>query len=152
MNYDSTNDTITHIRTVRELLARFIALLANSGQEHDSSKLYPPEKQIFDEYTPKLRDTTYGSEEYKKYLEGMGPALQHHYKNNRHHPEHFENGVTGMTLIDLIEMFVDWKAATLRHADGNFLESIDHNKSRFDISPQLHQIMINTAKALKWDE
>jgi hypothetical protein len=27
---------------------------------------------VFDEFTPKLRDSTYGSDEYKAFLEGMG--------------------------------------------------------------------------------
>ena len=65
----------------------------------------------FDEYTPKLKHSTYGTDEYKGFLAGMGAGLEHHYAHNRHHPEHHAGGVHGMNLVDLIEMLADWKAA-----------------------------------------
>jgi hypothetical protein len=116
------------------------------GLIHDQTKLESPEKEIFDEYTPKLKNTTYGSEEYSKYLKEMKIALDHHYKNNRHHPEHFNNGIRDMNLIDLIEMFCDWLSATERHDDGDIFKSIEHNQSRFDYSDELKDIFDNTAK------
>ena len=76
----------------------------------------------------------------------MGPALAHHYANNRHHPEHHKNGVDDMTLIDVLEMLIDWKAASERHNDGNILKSIEKNADRFGLSPQLVKILENTAK------
>lgn len=50
-----------------------------------------------------------------------------------------------MCLFDLIEMFLDWKAAGERHSDGNIYKSIEHNRERFGISEQLEHIFINTA-------
>lgn len=88
----------------------------------------------------------YGSEEYTNYLQEMNGALQHHYANYRHHPEHFDKGINDMNLVDLVEMFCDWKASSMRHIDGNLLKSIDINASRFNMSSQLKQIFINTAK------
>jgi len=44
----------------------------------------------------------------------MKPALEHHYALYRHHPEHFQNGIDDMNLIDLVEMFADWKASSER--------------------------------------
>lgn len=143
--YDSTTDTLKHIKRVNELLGDTAIELTRRGQVHDDSKLVDPEKAIFDEYTPKLKDSTYGSDEYKGFLEGMGVALKHHYENNSHHPEHYENGIEGMDLFDLIEMMVDWKAAGERHADGNIDRSLQVNKERFNIQPQLLQILQNTA-------
>jgi hypothetical protein len=66
--------------------------------KHDLSKTQDPELAVFNEYTPKLKDSTYGSDEYKGYLAAMGEGLRHHYAANRHHPEHFTDGVDGMTL------------------------------------------------------
>ena len=43
-------------------------------------------------------------------------------------------------------MICDWKAATLRHNDGNLLKSIETNARRFGYDEQLKQIFINTAK------
>jgi hypothetical protein len=105
---------------------------------------------VFDEYTPKLKRSTYGSDEYKGFLEAMGPALDHHYDVNRHHPEHFEQGIGGMNLIDLIEMMADWKAATERHEDGDLERSLRINQERFGISDQLVAILRNTAIDQGW--
>ena len=146
MSYNSMLDTMEHMRTVNILLSEMISDLMTRAINHDKSKLLPPEKDIFDRVTPKLRALTYGSDEYKESLAEMGPALKHHYENNRHHPEHFRQGINDMTLVDLIEMVCDWKAATLRHADGDIMKSLDINKGRFGISDQLNTILTNTVK------
>lgn len=139
-------ETIKHIEKVREVIRVFVSKLITRAIDHDKLKLESPEVEIFAEYTPKLADTTYGSEEYMQFLEEMKPALQHHYANYRHHPEHFEKGINDMNLVDLIEMFCDWKASSMRHNDGNLLKSIDVNATRFNMASQLKQIFINTAK------
>lgn len=145
MSYDSTKDTQEHIEKVYCLIWRFVDELVGRASSHDVSKLGPPEKGGFDKYSPLLRDTTYGSDEYKQYLEEMEAVLEHHYENNKHHPEHHKLGIHGMTLVDIVEMFCDWKAATMRHADGDFTASLEHNRKRFNIGPQLYNILINTA-------
>ena len=150
MSYDSMNDTLLHINVVQNHLSVIIQKLLVHAFRHDGSKLQEPERAVFDRYTPLLRGTTYGSNDYKQYLGEMGEGLLHHYENNSHHPEHYPNGVSDMTLMDIVEMFCDWKAATLRHADGDFLDSINHNKERFGLSSQLHQIFLNTARRLGW--
>jgi len=73
------------------------------------ARLKSPEVEVFDEFRPKLKTSTYGSDEYKGFLEAMGNGPRHHYANNPYHPEHFENGVNDMTLVDLIEMLADCK-------------------------------------------
>lgn len=111
---------------------------------HDKSKLENPEVDIFTEYTPKLKHSTYGSDEYKTFLKEMQVALRHHYSNNSHHPEHYGNGIRGMDLADLVEMLCDWKAATMRHADGDIMKSIEINKKRFNYSDDIEEIMKNS--------
>lgn len=152
MSYDSTQDTLDHINHVRCLLQDMATKLLERGHGHDASKLVEPEKSLFDEMTPRLKALTYGSDDYKAALKELGVALDHHYATNRHHPEHWPNGVNDMTLIDLIEMFCDWKAATLRHADGDISQSIEINKKRFVISDQLTQLFCNTARELGWTQ
>jgi hypothetical protein len=149
-DFDSTADTLKHSRRVGELMGQPIKELIDRSTRHDLSKTEAPEKEIFDEFTPKLKNSTYGSEEYKGFLESMGEALQHHYAHNSHHPEHYDNGINGMTLIDLIEMLADWKAATERHADGDLSLSLQIQKDRFGISDQLAQILDNTAHEMGW--
>ena len=144
--YDSTADTLLHIRRVSQLLTDAATELLRRGNVHDNSKLRSPEKELFDEYTPKLKNTAYGSEEYKEFLEKLKPALNHHYENNSHHPEHYKNGVDDFDLFDLVEMFFDWKAATERTKDGDILKSININQNRFGISEQICNIFKNTVE------
>ena len=150
MNYDSTNDTMQHIATVQRFGLEVVINLAHRLHVHDASKLTAPEKPIFDEFTPKLSGITYGSDEYKAYLAAMGEALQHHYAANTHHPEHYAAGIDGMSLLDLIEMLADWKAATMRHADGDLAKSIEINQARFGINDQLRRVFENTVRELRW--
>ena len=150
MNYDSKADTLLHIKRVAELMTNASSELIRRSNVHDNSKLESPEKELFDEFTPKLKGCTYGSEEYKEYLKELKVALDHHYKNNSHHPEHYENGINDFDLFDLFEMFFDWKASSERHDDGNIYKSIEINKDRFSMTEQLCQIFKNTAKNLKF--
>ncbi len=143
-NYDSIPDTLAHIEQVRFFLGITINIFLKRAFLHDKSKLEEPEKSLFDKYTPLLRDTTYGSDEYKQHLSEMGTALQHHYAVNNHHPEHYEKGVNGMSLFDLLEMFTDWYAASKRHADGSMIKSLEYNRGHFVMSDQLFEIFMNT--------
>ena len=173
--YDSKEDTLKHIRQVRDFVERLEIALSNRRCGHDYSKLNEPEKSVFDEFTPKLAESTYGSEGYKEYLKEMKLALDHHYSENKHHPEHFkkhvcngcfkefkimpdrcdicgysqfqeESDISQMTLIDLCEMIADWKAATLRHNNGDIMKSLEVNQERFKYSDELKQILSNTVK------
>lgn len=145
---DSKFKTMRHIEAVRNYINTVIKDLINRQEQHDQSKLKEPEVDIFEEYTPKLRKTTYGSDEYKQFLEEMKPALEHHYKFNNHHPEYFGK-IRRMNLVDLIEMLCDWKAATMRHEDGDIFKSIEINQERFGYTDELKDILINTAKFLR---
>lgn len=139
-------DTMRHIERVRNLLNIFVTQLLTRGELHDQSKLVSPEVEAFTEFTAKLAATTFDSPEYHANKKAMGSALAHHYANNRHHPEHHKDGVNDMTLIDLMEMLVDWKAASERHNDGNIKKSIEVNGAKFQMSQQLIRIFENTAK------
>lgn len=150
MTYDSGPDTREHIAEVQSNLEQMITELSVRAGRHDASKLREPEKSAFDEYTPKLRNSTYGSDEYKSFLAGMGEALQHHYEVNDHHPEHFTFGIHEMDLLQLCEMLADWKAATLRHADGDLRRSIEQNAERFGYGQELGALLLRTAERLGW--
>ncbi len=149
-SYDSRPETYQHIGVVRSLLGSVVKELLDRAQNHDASKLVDPELTTYDEYTPKLKHSTYGSDEYKGFLVGMGDGLQHHYAENRHHPEHFgDDGIRGMTLVDLTEMICDWLAATKRHDDGDIRRSIEQNQERFGYGDELKRILLNTVDALE---
>lgn len=143
-------ETLKHIRRVQDLLGILATELIRRAAVHDASKLESPEAEVFEEFTAKLKGCTYGSDEYKGFLAAMKPALDHHYAANSHHPEHYPDGIRGMTLLDIIEMLADWKAASERHADGSLAKSIVLNQKRFGYSDELKAILFNTATAMGW--
>lgn len=154
------SETRKHQQEVAKILVLFAQMLLERAMVHDASKLESPEREIFIEFTPKLKGCTYGSEEYKTFLAQMKPALDHHYANNKHHPEYndingftFQTGnncaINAMDLVDIVEMLCDWLAATKRHADGDIGKSIDINEKRFGINEQLSQLFRNTVAMLK---
>ena len=144
----SEAETLKHIRRVQQLLHEVAANLLERARLHDTSKLEEPEADVFDECTSRLKGLTYGSDEYKACLAEMKPALDHHYANNRHHPEHWAGGIKDMSLLDLIEMIVDWKAATERHADGCIKKSLEINQGRFGYGDELKAIFSRTVLEL----
>lgn len=150
--YDSRQDTLQHIQQVRHFMDKVINDLIARALRHDASKLMSPEKEVFDEFTPKLKDSTYGSEEYEGFRKAMGEALKHHYAYNSHHPEHWPNGIKDMSLVDILEMLCDWKAATLRHSDGDIRRSIEQNQQRFGYSDELKTILVNTLPLLEQED
>lgn len=88
---------------------------------HDRSKLQRGEVETFAEYTPKLKELEYGSDEYKLTLQKMNKALEHHYRYNRHHPEHFNAGRINPSENILIEELIkDFKE---RKAKGQISQS-----------------------------
>jgi hypothetical protein len=147
--YDSTTDTLKHIKRVNELLLFAAKQLMDRAVLHDASKLLSPEKECFDAITPKLKESTYGSLEYIATMQEFRAGIDHHYVNNSHHPQFYEDGVNDFSLFDLIEMFLDWKAASERHEDGDIMRSIQINRDRFNLSQQLVSILENTVKILE---
>lgn len=152
MNYDSTQDTLEHISKVQERIQIVVSELMIRAVRHDMSKLVEPEKAAYDALMAfkSSHDMVYGSPDYAEGLKILGPALDHHYEVNSHHPQHYPNGISGMSLLDVIEMLCDWKAAGERYKDGNIQQSLTHNKERFGISDQLFTILENTVKELDW--
>lgn len=140
------SETRKHVRSVQKNINIFVHDLIERGCKHDNSKFEEPELSGFAKTTPKLGETEYNSPEYKELLQELRPILDHHYSKNRHHPEHFPNGIEDMTLIDILEMLADWKAATERNKNGNIRTSIEHNAERFNINPQLIKILQNTVR------
>lgn len=137
-------DTLKHIETVAMFLQEVSIELNERGRVHDASKMESPEFEGFAKATARLKTLTYGSDEYAAALSDMKPTIDHHYAHNSHHPEYYERGIDGMDLFDVIEMICDWKAAAMRHDDGDVIKSMEINKKRFNISDQLYSILMNT--------
>lgn len=144
--YDSTQDVNLHKDLVKAKYNYLNILLEKRFENHDNSKFSPEEKKLFDKVTPLLNQSEYGSDEYKANLKLIKPAIEHHYKENSHHPEHYENpfGENGFDLLDFIEMFCDWLAASKRTKDGDFIKSLEINRERFNLPDSLYYMMLYT--------
>jgi hypothetical protein len=147
MTIDTTkaeNETRKHIMRVNELLMVFVRELTWRGVEHDFTKFMPVEIMALakmQELTDREGHVEFGTVEYEQRKALLEPMLDNHYRCNRHHPEYHGNGVNGMNLIDVLEMFVDWKAASER--SGNKFD-MKHAIAKYKIEPQLAQILQNT--------
>jgi hypothetical protein len=145
----NNEQTRLHVQRVQHYLIEFAHDLLRRALKHDDSKFSVDEAPYFAASVEKLKNSTYNSEEYKQTLLDIQPALQHHYKCNSHHPEHYSNGIAGMDLLDIVELFCDWKAASERHANGSIEQSIINNQVRFDLQEQIVSIMNNTVPWIK---
>lgn len=146
-------ETLEHKTKVFKYLAQAAGNLTIRGYTHDDSKLGEREAEGFEIVSKKLSSVVYPSKEYDDALKELQPYLKHHYESNSHHPEHFEKGIGGMTLFDLLEMLCDWKASSERTKDGGSIyRSIVNNEKRFKMSEQLVSIFRNTVKEMQWDD
>jgi hypothetical protein len=56
-----------------------------------------------------------------------------------------------MSLLDLIEMLMDWKSANERHpGEMNIACSIEVSSQQFSGGEQLERILLNAAKEIGW--
>ena len=141
--------TIQHIERVRDLLCHAANEFRRRGQCHDASKFDPQEMgplQRMQDLIDAEGPAPYGSDEYKRRTALLGPMLEHHYALNSHHPEHYSNGVAGMDLFDLVEMFFDWKAASERNQDAAM--NLSYSAQKYEMPPMLLAILENTADRL----
>lgn len=149
-----TDNTINYICGKRldsnlAMLQFIVCELFQRAVVHDNSKFSPEEYEPYEAAFPELQKYAYGTEEFKAALRKIKPAIQHHYENNRHHPEWHANGINGMNLLDIIEMTCDWIAASER-SQKDIFEGLEMNKERFKISDQLHVVIKNTVIELTW--
>lgn len=133
-----------HVMSVQKCLNSFASDLIERGRVHDISKFSEPELSGFAENVDNVSTIVYESEEYKKKWNEMRTVIDIHHINNRHHPEHWDNGVEEMTLLDILEMISDWNAATVRYKNGDLLKSVEINCEKYKVDGQLKRIILNT--------
>jgi hypothetical protein len=144
LSSDFAEDTRAHIRQIAARLDAVCRELRARGEVHDQSKLSGEERPWYEAVIPRLKGLKWGTVECAEAIQALGPALGHHYAHNSHHPEHYNDGVRDMDLIDLIEMYCDWAAATLRSETGDLRRSIEINCKKYGIESPLRDIFLNT--------
>jgi len=130
-----------HKQDVSELMEKIASELIRRGLTHDDSKFNSPEIEALTE----IRNMKFGTPEYLAVCNSEG--IKHHYKVNRHHPEHFGVGkVNIMNLVDLIEYVADCYVAAKRRS--GCMVDFSKNKERHGIEDQLLGILTETAEYL----
>lgn len=139
-----------HIQSVRCFIGFMVGELLERHNAHDRSKMTAEELPAYERHAQAQAEAEYGSDEHAQAMLLVKDALTFHYSRNRHHPEHFPNGVDDMTLIDLCEMLADWMDASRRYNhNGSFKKSMEHNAKRFKLSDQTVRLLENTARWLE---
>ena len=146
----TVKDHVDEVSTLAKNLCKLVIYRCNS---HDSTKFSPIEYKLMAKHREKMDKCKFGTDEYNEILKLIEPAKLHHYKCNRHHPQHFDNDLSKMNLIDIIEMICDWiSAARRQHKDGNIKESINICINEFNIQDPLKGIIENTIELLNDDK
>ena len=140
---NTLNSILKHRQTVRERLLFLADELYKRAYHHDDSKLQLPEIKWLIEMDKEPR-YEYGTPEYFEKMKRWDKFFKHHYENNRHHPDHFANGIEGMNLADLCEYIVDIISYYEELHVNNALDTVNKQKERFGFDEQLTQILKNT--------
>lgn len=139
-------DVYEHRFWVAQAMMQIASEILDRARYHDMSKLSEVERQHYIEPVWQLNHEgpDYGTEEYKALCKKMGEGWKHHTEHNDHHPEHFDNDLSKMNLVQLLEMVCDWKAASKRKGNSP-AKAIEFMKA--ELSPQLEAILRNTIDA-----
>lgn len=138
-----------HKFIVLKFMNNIIQELMLRAEQHDQSKFNEDEFKIILATAAEIQKHPYGTPEHEAVRQKYAKECAIHFSKNRHHPEHFKDGVEGMDLVDFLEMLCDWKAASLRNPDGNIEKSIRIGSEKYSIPPMLAKILLNTARNYK---
>lgn len=147
----STEDYIkSHVRSVQEKMGKITTLLEERAERHDESKLQEPELSGWKQMDLEPR-YPYGSPEYKDKMKRYNWLFRMHYSKNSHHPEFYDNDLSEMDLLDLIEMICDW--VSYGYVDKNKAYStFEQQLQRFKFPEYLNRILENTVTRYLCDD
>lgn len=138
---------LTHRAVVKHCMNKVIDNLEEGAEDHDMSKL-DKKLDLWTEAT--LPNAKVDSPEYEEGLRRTEYVRILHYGNNDHHPEHYRDGIYGMSLMSLMEMLADWKASSMRSDMKSLDESLEYFKERFEMDSTMYGILQNTIDELGW--
>lgn len=141
--FDTVKSILKHRETVKSRLLFLADELYNRAHHHDDSKLQDPEIKWLIEMDKEPR-YPYGSPEYFDKMKRWDKFFKHHYELNRHHPDHFHDGINGMNLADLCEYIVDIISYFKELHVNEALDTVNKQADRFGLDEQLIQILKNT--------
>ena len=123
-----------HRESVASMLMMMGMELQNRARHHDLSKLQLDEFGGFVRISAAARIYPYGSPELKAVI-GVEKCVELHQRRNPHHPEHHAD-VTAMGFLDIIEMVVDWWAASKVYGKTPLEESLEDLQERYSFTDE----------------
>ena len=124
---DSANILCSYLFSISEF--ELGIQLIQRAASHDNSKF--EKNELFD--ISSINDDFDNFKKPNKLLESEDlEKIKRHWKNNRHHPEHFTS-VTNMSEIDILEMVCDWHARSCQYNTNliEFCETRQENRFHF---------------------
>ena len=138
---------------VEHLMLKLSTELRQRSKRHDVSSFTSDELPFLELYLDNYKNSEKGTDEHKELCMKLQPALVHHYAKNDHHPEHFDNGILSMNLVQITEMLCDWIVSAKEDnvSKTTFITMIitDYTE-KYKLSNELQSILVNTVDTL-WD-
>lgn len=141
-------EMLRHNRLVRAFIAQLSNALGMRGLEHDTSKFGFDEFGTIVRIKGIARRFAYGSPEYGSELDANREALNAHLLHNSHHPECHAGGIDDMSLLDIVEMVCDWKAANAMYGKPTWEEAVKIHTERFGLKEKHVYLIDLIAKEL----
>lgn len=129
---------IRHRDMVRLNVKKLTDELSTRALAHDLSKLMVDEIDGFVKINKAARENAYGSPEYEASFRAAkepGGCIALHFSRNSHHPE-FHGHERDMGFLDLIEMVLDWKAASDTYGQNTLRGGLAVHRRRFEFEPE----------------
>lgn len=136
-----------HIMTVQSLVRRLAYQLMLRADTHDLSKFAPDEFGGMIEIDRIADEQGLNSPAYMEAL--SGGAIQLHQSRHPHHPEYHSRGIEDMSLLDIVEMVCDWKAANQLRGHPAWGESVQMMADRLNLSSEYLFLINLIAKELE---
>lgn len=128
-----------HVERVAALLEDFAEVLRERAESHDKSLGESPERELFERGYEVLENAEEGTGLYFDATQLISAGMEHHFLRNSHHPEHYPNGIYGMDLVDVVEMFCVWLAA----------DEVEDQSISYDLGLELALVLSNTRASFR---
>lgn len=142
-----------HRAAVSDGLEELSGELNRRSRRHDLSKLKPDEFEGYIQVNAAGRKYPYGSDEMKEAIR-QSNCVPLHQSRNSHHPEYHETP-WDMGFLDIIEMVIDWHAASVTYGQTSLSESVPGllKKYRFTAGQEwLIRQVVNWVSDLEWSK
>jgi hypothetical protein len=141
--------TLLRVIRHRDFVRKNTQTLVNKLQErallHDISKLQDKEFDGFVELDVERENWELGSKEYEN-ISKTNKAIALHHSRNAHHPEYHKE-LEDMSLLDLVEMVIDWKSAAETYSNDS-QKSLEYGLSKHKWSEKHEWLIRLIAKEL----